>query len=156
MLGDASELRNLLEPVVEDLGYELVLIELAGNRTKVLRLYIDAPGGVLLDDCEQVSRNVSAYLDVEDPISGQYTLEVSSPGIDRPLVKPEHFQRFVGERVKVKLMSHHMGRKRFTGQLVAAQDQDDDEAGIVVEVDGEPYQFTYDEIDNARLDPVLG
>ena len=93
-----------------------------------------------MDDCEQVSRNVSAYLDVEDPISGQYTLEVSSPGIDRPLVKPEHFQRFVGERVKVKLMSHHMGRKRFTGQLVAAQDQDDDEAGIVVEVDGEPIE----------------
>ncbi|MFT5114467.1 MAG: ribosome maturation factor RimP [Parasphingorhabdus sp.] len=156
MLGDALELRKLLEPVVEDLGYELVLVELTGGGSKVLRLYIDAPGGVLLVDCQQVSRSVSAQLDVEDPITGNYSLEVSSPGLDRPLVKPEHFQRFIGQRVKVRVSRHHLGRRRFTGVLCDAGEIADGSAGIVVEVDGEEYEFTYDEIENARLDPELG
>lgn len=156
MLGDSPELRSLLEPLVEDLGYELILVELTGGGSRVLRLYIDAPGGVLLEDCEEVSRSVGAYLDVEDPISGNYNLEVSSPGVDRPLVKPGHFQRFTGQRVKIRVAQHHMGRRRFTGLLVEADDAEASEAGIVVDVDGEQYEFAYREIDNARLDPDLG
>ncbi len=148
MLGDAPELRKLLEPLVEDLGYELVLVELAGSGQRTLRLFVDAPGGIMLDDCETVSRNVSALLDVDDPIAGKYVLEVSSPGLERPLVRIEHFQRFVGERVKVRLLRHHLGRKRFTGTLSEADDD-----GIVVEVDGEAYEITYSDIESAKLAP---
>ena len=148
MLGDSPHLRALLEPLVDDLGYELVLVELVGSSPRTLRLYIDAPGGVLLDDCETVSRNVSALLDVDDPVSGAYNLEVSSPGLDRPLVFPDHFRRFVGERVKIKLHRHHLGRKRFTGTMIKV---DDDQ--VVVEVDGEQFELAFDEIESARLAP---
>ncbi len=141
-------MRQLLEPVVTDLGYELLLIELIGSGQRILRLYIDAPGGVNLDDCELVSRNVSAVLDVDDPIAGAYNLEVSSPGIERPLVRDEHFRRHVGERVKVRLMKNISGRKRFTGVLTRVVD-----GGVVVEVDGETYEFAYDDIESARLAP---
>ncbi len=150
MLGDSQELRKLLEPVVEALGFELVLIEIAGGGSKTLRLFIDAPGGVMLEDCESVSRQVSAELDVEDPISGQYHLEVSSPGLERPLVKTEHFIRFVGERVKIKLTQHHLGRKRVTGVLTDA-----DDTGVVVDVDGEAYELGYAEMDTAKLAPLF-
>ena len=90
-----DKMRKLLEPTVEDLGYELIHIELAGQgRDTVLRLYIDAPGGIQIDDCESVSRQVSALLDVEDPMNTGYLLEVSSPGLDRPLVKPDQLILF--------------------------------------------------------------
>ena len=145
---DNSAIRQLLEPVLEDMGYELVMVEMTGSPSggQVLRTYIDAPGGILLEDCEQVSRQVSAILDVEDPIKGEYTLEVSSPGIDRPLVKPEHFQRFQGSQVKVVRREARLGRRRFTGLLV--------EAGlecVVVEVDGEPYELDYQTMEKANL-----
>ncbi len=148
MLGDSPQLRALVGPLVEDLGYELVLVELVGSSPRTLRLYIDAPGGVLLDDCETVSRNVSALLDVDDPISGAYNLEVSSPGLDRPLVFPEHFRRHVGERVKIRLHSHHLGRKRFTGTMTRVEDD-----LVVVEVDGEAFELVFDDIESARLAP---
>ena len=145
---DNSVIRQLLEPVVEDMGYELVMVETTGSPSggQVLRAYIDAPGGILLEDCEQVSRQVSAILDVEDPIRAEYTLEVSSPGIDRPLVKPEHFQRFQGNQVRVVMREARLGRRRFTGFLV--------EAGaecVVVEVDGEPYELDYQAMEKANL-----
>ncbi len=110
-------IRDLIEPVIEDMGYELVLVEMTGDSSggQILRAYIDAPGGILLEDCEQVSKQVSAMLDVEDPIKGEYSLEVSSPGLERPLVKPEHFIRFRGSRVKVLTRTAHLGRRRFTG-----------------------------------------
>ena len=81
-------IRDLIEPVIEDMGYELVLVEMTGDSSggQILRAYIDAPGGILLEDCEQVSKQISAMLDVEDPIRGEYALEVSSPGLERPLV----------------------------------------------------------------------
>jgi len=151
MLGDSPELRRLLEPLVEDLGYELVLVELVGGGGRTLRLYIDAPGGVMLEDCESVSRQVSAQLDVEDPIAGEYNLEVSSPGLERPLVKREHFERFVGERVKVRLHQANLGRKRLTGILSEA-----DSDGVVVEMDGEAYELVYSDIESARLAPDFG
>jgi ribosome maturation factor RimP len=149
-LEDSPQLRKLLEPGVEDLGYELLLVELVGSGQRTLRLFIDAPGGVNLDDCETVSRHVSAVLDVEDPIAGAYNLEVSSPGIERPLVREAHFREHVGERVKVRLIRNLLGRKRFTGVLTQVV-----EGGVVVVVDGEPYELAYDDIESARLAPEL-
>src|SRR4030042_5683453 len=97
MRGGAASLRVLLEPAVAALGFELVDTEFSGSgRQAVLRIYIDKPDGVTVDDCALVSRQVSAILDVEDPITGQYMLEVSSPGLDRPMVKRADFQRFGG------------------------------------------------------------
>lgn len=146
---DLAALREILEPPTEALGYELVHLEVSGRgRDSILRLYIDAPGGIQLEDCELVSRQLGTVLDVEDPIHVGYTLEVSSPGLDRPLVKPDHFRRFLGSRVKVNMHGYIMGRRRFTGILREA-----DEDRAVVEVDGEPYELPYDEMDSARLVP---
>ena len=146
MFGDMTALRVLLEPVIEDMGYELVMAELEGSESKTLRLYIDSPGGIVLDDCEMVSRQVSALLDVEDPISGEYTLEISSPGLDRPLAKPEHFKRAEGDTVKIRMVRSHLGRRNFTGLLKNVSSD-----GVVVDVDGEEYDLAYNNIDRARL-----
>jgi ribosome maturation factor RimP len=146
MLGDSTHLRQILEPTVEGMGFELVMVELVGRGNKTLRLYIDAPGGVVLDDCESVSRQVGALLDVEDPIPGQYTLEVSSPGLDRPLVTRGHFERFVGAEVQIRTTHHHLGRRRFTGTL-----QSVDTSGVVVDVDGENYALPFADMESARL-----
>ena len=148
MTGD--ELANLLEPAIERLGYELVDLEarLAG-KGGLVRLYIDKPDGIDLDDCEKVSLAVSALLDVEDPIPGNYNLEVSSPGLDRKLTKVEHFQRFEGEIVKVQMRFPIEGRRRFRGTLLSS-----DEENIVVEVDGESHSLPLKTIDTARLVPA--
>ncbi len=143
-------LEQIVESGASALGYELVAVEYVPQRkNSLLRVYIDHPEGITLEDCEKVSRQISALLDVEDPIKGHYMLEVSSPGIDRPLVKPEHFEKFCGERVKVTTHTMHLGRKRFTGQLTEV-----DGAGIVVEVDGEAYDLPFDDINTAKLSPV--
>ena len=133
-----DRLLALLEPLVEQLGYELVDIEWASApRSGLLRIYLDLPAGreghIGIEDCETVSREVSALLDVEDPLPGAYTLEVSSPGFDRVLRKPAHFRRFVGERVWLELQLPRDGRRRFTGTLVRATD-----TGVELEVDGQP------------------
>lgn len=144
-------MRILLEPAVEDLGYELVHIELGSqDRETILRLYIDAPGGIQVDDCESVSRQVSALLDVEDPVTGGYRLEVSSPGLDRPLVKPDHFKQFVGDQARIVMTAHVLGRRRFTGHMVEASDE-----SVVIEVDGESYELPYNDMESARLEPVF-
>ena len=144
-----EELAKLLEPTVEGLGYELIDIEVRlGGKGGLLRLFIDKPDGIDLDDCEQVSLAVSALLDVEDPVPGNYNLEVSSPGLDRKLTKVEHFQRFAGETVKVQMRFPIEGRRRFRGTLVAS-----DEDNIVVEVDGESHSLPLKTIDTARLVP---
>ena len=99
----SPEIARLLEPSISALGYELVAVELAGSGPdRVLRVYIDHPDGITVDDCADASRQVSAVLDVEDPISGSYVLEVSSPGLDRPLVKVADFERFKGSLVKLR------------------------------------------------------
>ena len=113
MASDIEKLRELLEPLVDDLGYELVHIKFSSQRKQqILRLYIDAPGGILVDDCETVSRQVSMVLDVEDPVKSAYVLEVSSPGLDRPLVKPAHFRQFVGHDARIVMRTHVLGRRR--------------------------------------------
>ena len=147
MTGD--ELAVLLGPTVERLGYELADLEVRlGAKSGLVRLFIDKPEGIGLEDCEKVSRAVSALLDVEDPVPGNYRLEVSSPGLDRKLRKVEHFQRVIDEVVKVKLRFPLEGRRRFRGKLLSADDEN-----IVVEVDGESYSIALATIDTVRLVP---
>ncbi len=142
-----ERLMGLIEPLVGRLGFELVDLEYgAGHGRASLRVFIDAAAGVGLDDCERVSREISALLDVEDPIPSAYTLEVSSPGFDRVLRTPAHFGRFVGSRVFVELKEPRAGRRRYTGELLAV-----DEAGIALAVDKERVAVGYAEIGKARL-----
>lgn len=146
-----SELERLIEPTVVNLGYELSDLELRlGGRDGLVRVFIDKPDGVDLTDCEIVSRQLSAVLDVEDPLPGHYTLEVSSPGLDRKLTKPSHFQRFLGETVRVKLRFPLDGRRNFRGTLSAADDEK-----IEIEVDGKSYRLEIVAIESARLIPSL-
>lgn len=146
-----DRLQTLLEPVIESLGYELVLLEFnSSTRHGMLRLFIDRPEGITLDDCERVSHEVSGVLDVEDPISSAYRLEVSSPGMDRPLTKPAHFLRFTGEQVKLDLLAPRNGRRRWTGWIRAV-------AGDVVQVETEVgmLEIPLVDVDRARLVPVF-
>jgi ribosome maturation factor RimP len=137
----------LIEPLLERLGYELVELEYSSGRAHgVLRLFIDKAGGVGVGDCERVSREVSALLDVEDPIASAYSLEVSSPGFDRVLRTRAHFERFAGARVFVELQVPRSGRRRYTGTLLSVE-----EKGIAVEVDKERVEIPFVEIAKARL-----
>jgi ribosome maturation factor RimP len=146
-----EELARLLEPAVERLGYELSDLELKiGGKDGVIRVFIDKPEGVDLSDCETVSRQLSALLDVEDPVPGHYVLEVSSPGLDRKLTKPAHFQRYVGQDVRIKLRAPQDGRRNYRGKLMAAGEE-----RIEVEVDGVPHGLAIAAIESARLVPSL-
>ena len=139
-------IEELLLPGAETLGLELVAVELSGGDTSIVRIYIDTPNGITVDDCARASRQFSAILDVEDPISNKYTLEVSSPGMDRPLAKPVHFKAVVGQDVKIKMATLVDGRRRFTGELIEATEE-----FAVVEVDGEQSELPYSDMDRARL-----
>lgn len=147
-----ERLAQLLQPVVQGLGYELVLLEFQpSGRQAVLRLYIDSPAEVNLDDCERVSREVAAILDVEDPISQRYQLEVSSPGLDRPLVKPEHFERFSGEVVQVQLRHAVAATKhRYRGVLSGFR-----EGMVVLETTDGIVRFPLADVERARLVPTF-
>jgi len=142
-----ERLSALIEPLLGRLGVELVELQYAsGHARAVLRLFIDAPAGVSLQDCERVSREVASLLDVEDPIPCGYTLEVSSPGFDRLLRTRAHFGRFVGSRVFVELREPRAGRRRYTGKLLTV-----DDTGIALEVDREHVAVAFGEIGTARL-----
>ena len=143
-----------LAPLVRGMGFELVGVEYHPNsKNALLRIYIDAEAGVDVDDCADVSHQVSGWLDVEDPISGHYTLEVSSPGLDRPLFLAEHFERFAGHAARIALAAPlaERGGRRFKGVLRGL-----DEAGrVVLEVDGEALAIGIEQIDKARLEPEI-
>lgn len=142
----------MLDEAVDGYGYELVHSELVGRgKSRVLRLYIDAPGGVDLNDCVFISRQVSRLLDAEDPLTGSYTLEVSSPGIERPLAKLVHFEQAVGQWIEVSTWIHCDGRKNFLGILLEVEDN-----LIVMDVDGINYTIDISGIRRARLKPDLG
>ena len=146
-----EKVRAIAAPLAAGEGLELVDVELAGagGRT-TLRLYVDRAGGVSLDDCSSISRAVSAALDVEDPIEGAYDLEVSSPGLDRPLRTPEHFQKFAGEEVRIKAfgpISELENRKTFHGTLRGFED-----AKVLVEVDGKLFRVPHDRIAKAHVE----
>jgi ribosome maturation factor RimP len=146
-----DDLMRLLEPPIEALGYELVELEyVRSGRSGVLRIFIDRAGdvGVTVDDCAAVSHAVSELLEAHDPIKGNYTLEVSSPGFDRILRTRAHFERFVGASVQAELKLPIEGRRRFAGVLKSVENDT-----IVVEVDGQAHSLPLDRIQKARLRP---
>jgi ribosome maturation factor RimP len=145
-----QELEALFAPTVEALGLELWGIEyFSRGKGSLLRIYIDGPNGVNVDDCERVSKQISGLLDVEEPIQSQYTLEVSSPGFDRPLFKAAHYRRFIGATVDLRLNFPFEGRRRFVGQLTAFENDE-----VVVRVDDTEYLLPLENVQRARLVPV--
>jgi ribosome maturation factor RimP len=153
----AERIRGLCEGVIAREGYELVDVQMVSERGRaILRMFIDSVSdstselGVGVDDCARVSRMVGDILEVDEALSDTYTLEVSSPGLFRPLTKPEHFDRVVGERIKVKTFAKHEGRKVFTGILTGLR-----EGMVSVEVDGAVFSVPLDGVSKANLEPLL-
>lgn len=142
-----SSLTILARRVVDPMGFELVGVEFFQHGSNAtLRIYIDHPRGITLDDCSAVSHQLSGVLDVEDPLPGHYDLEVSSPGIDRPLVFPEHFERFTGQQIRIRLAEKLDGRRKLEGQLCGHV------SGIItVEADGRRWEIPLHQIESARL-----
>lgn len=148
-MAKSDDLRELIEPTVQALGFELWGLEYASQgKHSTLRLYIDGPSGVNVDDCAQVSHQVSGVLDVEDPIPGEYTLEVSSPGMDRPLYNVEHYQRYVGEMVSLRLRMPFEGRRKFTGRINGVEGDE-----VIVQVDDHEYLLPISSIEKANIIP---
>ena len=152
MRRNTNQMWDLLEPVVTGMGYELVEVEYnPSTRHGVLRIYIDHEDGIQLDDCTDVSHQVSALLDVEDLIQGHYNLEVSSPGLDRPLTSIKDYQRFTGEMVKIKTAMAIDGRRNFKGRLRGVEADE-----INIECDGQQFYLPLASIEKARLVPEFG
>jgi ribosome maturation factor RimP len=146
-LEKSEQLGAILRPVVESLGFELWGLEYhSGSKPVLLRVYIDHPDGITVDDCGDVSEQVGAVLDVEEPIRGDYTLEVSSPGIERPLFTAEQYRQYLGSDVKVRLAWPEHGRRNYRGRLLSVS-----ENGIEVEVEGESFALPFGAIARARL-----
>ena len=146
-----QELQAILTPVVEAMEFQCWGIEfISQGRHSVLRVFIEHEQGIGVDDCEKVSRQLSAVLDVEDPIAGEYMLEVSSPGMDRPLFTLEQFAAYVGRQVKIKTRVAIEERRNFQGALRGVEDQD-----VVVQVDQYEYLIPIDSIDKATVVPVF-
>jgi ribosome maturation factor RimP len=143
---DRETLIALLARPVEALGYELVDLDVRVGGDGLLRVFIDHPEGIQVEDCEAVSRQLSAFLDVEDPLPGHYVLEISSPGIERRLRTLEHFGRFVGSEIKVELKRKQDGRRRLRGELKGVDDQ-----LVVVDVEGEAWRLNIQDIARAHL-----
>jgi len=144
-----QKLNELLQPLVEDLGYEFVGLEYNSNpKHSVLRIYIDHENGVGIEDCETVSRETAALLDVKDPIRSQYNLEVSSPGLDRPLFTPAHYRQFAGRIAQVNLFAPQDGRRKFSGPILGA-----DESSVSIEQDGSEVRLDFGNIVKAKLVP---
>ncbi|CAG9000720.1 MAG: Ribosome maturation factor RimP [Candidatus Celerinatantimonas neptuna] len=144
-----QRLTEMLEPAVDALGYELLGIEfISAGKHSVLRLYIDHEQGITVDDCAKVSYQVSAILDVEDPISTEYNLEVSSPGMERPLFKSAHYQRVIDENIFVQLRIPVMNRRKWKGQLVAVEGD-----MITLDVDGEQQRIALSNVQKAHVIP---
>ncbi|MGO2131583.1 MAG: ribosome maturation factor RimP [Halomonas sp.] len=144
-----AALHALVEPVVDAMGFELWGVDyISQGKHSRLLIYIDQESGVSVDDCADVSRQVSAVLDVEDPIAGEYRLEVSSPGMDRPLFTLDQFERYAGHVVSVKLRVAFDGRRKFQG-LLAGVEADE----VLLQVDGEEYCFPVEIIEQARVVP---
>jgi ribosome maturation factor RimP len=152
MSGKAEEIQEMLAPTVAALGLELLGVEFAPSTSSaLLRLYIDVEGRhVGIEDCETVSREISALLDLNDPIASEYTLEVSSPGIDRPIFSVEQFARWIGEQAKISLRLPQDGRRRLLGRIVRAEGNT-----VVIAEDKGEYAVAHENIEKARLVPDL-
>ncbi len=142
-------LHDLIEPIVENAGFEMVRLLTIGQKNPTLQIMIDRKDGTELnvDDCAFVSRKISEVLDEEDPIKDQYSLEVSSPGLDRPLTKPEHFKRFLGYETKIETSEAVEGRKRFKG----VTQKIDDENNITITMDGVDFVIPFDAVSKAKI-----
>lgn len=149
MSGKASQLQALLQPSIEALGVELWGLELKNQgRGVMLRIYIESENGISVDDCARVSHQVSGVLDVEDPISSEYVLEVSSPGMDRPIFTLEQYQALVGEDIKCKLRFPFDGQRSFRGRLVAVEGDE-----IVLRDGEEEILLPFEQIEKASVVP---
>lgn len=141
------DIEQLIKPSIESLGYELWGLEyLAQGKHSLLRVYIDKASGITLDDCEQVSLQVSALLDVEDLISGQFNLEISSPGIPRPLFYSNQYQRYVNHTVHIKLLKPVNKQRKFSGKIVTVNDD-----AVTLEIDDKMQEFLFSNIVKANL-----
>src|SRR5690606_8953898 len=141
---------DLAEKVGAELNDEVVEVALTREGgQRFLRVYIDHPEGIGVKDCELFSKRLSAVLDEEDPIPTAYLLEVSSPGLERPLTKPEHFQRFAGQGVEIRLFAPIQGKRKLKGRLIGWSDQP--ESQVMVEIDGVTLNIPWDMISKARL-----
>ncbi len=147
-----DKIEAMIKPSIEALGFELWGLEYlpAGNHS-ILRIYLDKPAGITVDDCAEASHQISAILEVEDPISNAYRLEVSSPGLDRQLFKSEQYPTYEGEEMQVRTGSPVMGRRKFKGKMLEVLPE-----AIVLEVDGEEYEIPFDEIEKANVVPQFG
>ncbi|HIG65760.1 MAG TPA: ribosome maturation factor RimP [Methyloprofundus sp.] len=144
-----EHLLELIEPVVEGLGYECVGVEYNSHpKHGFLRIFIDAEQGVGMEDCTKVSHQVSGVLDVEDPIAGEYNLEVSSPGMDRPLFKLTQFEQFIGHIAEVNLFKPVDGRRKITGLIEKVEDDN-----VYLQQDGQVYKVPFQAMSKARLEP---
>ena len=146
-----QQITDLLRTTVEALGFELWGVEyLSQGRHSILRIYIDAEDGITVDDCASVSEQVGSVLDVEDPITGEYTLEVSSPGMDRLLFRLDQYPGYVGETVELRLRVPYEGRRKFKGVLTGIEGED-----VVIRVDDHEYLLPHSAIDKARIQPGI-
>ena len=142
-----TEIEQLLRPSVESLGCEWWGCEYGkSGKHALLRIFIDKPGGVGIDDCEQVSRQVSAMLDVHELILGEYRLEISSPGIPRPLFYPSHYQRYLNHVVQIKLRQPLLGQRNFTGTIASASEEI-----VILMIQDTPQEFRISNIVKAFL-----
>lgn len=147
MSASIDMIADLLRPAVEALGLELWGVEhLVRGRSSLLRIYIDSENGVTIDDCERVSRQISGILDVEDPLPGEYTLEVSSPGLERPLFEFGQLAEFVGEIVNLRLRAPLDGRRKFKGVLEKAEND-----VVTMTVDGAPREIPWVQVEKANI-----
>lgn len=143
----STKLEELLRPTIQSLGYELWAVELVSQgRHSLLRIYIDSAKGITVGDCELVSHHASGILDVEDPIRGQYRLEVSSPGLERPLIKMAHYQAYIGKRVQIRVRQPVEGRRKWIGELLQAQNDQ-----LVFKADEHEWIIPFSQIEKGNL-----
>ena len=144
---DSIGLEALFAPIIEGLGYSLWGVELRSSQKHAhVKIFIDHDDGITVDDCSEVSHQISGVLDVEDPISVAYTLEVSSPGVERPLMKLEHYKKYIGNIIKVRLSWAVNERKNYLGMLKNVSDDE-----IVMEVDQQKVEFPFNAVKRANL-----
>jgi ribosome maturation factor RimP len=147
-LDPTKRVETIIAPTLTDMGYELVRVHLSGAQSKTLQIMAERHDSaeMTVEDCASISRSISALLEVEDPIKGRYTLEVSSPGLDRPLTRPEDYQRFVGLEAKVELSQPKDGQRRFRGRISGLSN------GVVqLNIEGQNVDIPFDDIDRAKL-----
>jgi len=139
--------QEILHPILDNTPFELVGVECTGGgKHTVVRVFIDKPGGITLDEIVSLTKSINVILDVDAPIQGLYTLEVSSPGVNRPLFLPPHFMAQIGQQAAFRITPARDGRQNYKGLIKSANEQ-----GIEFEVEGEVLSFDYDEIENAKL-----